>query len=440
MKIFGTHDDGTKTQLETCVAAEEGAKGVLCADGHLGYSMPIGGVVGYRGSISPSGVGYDIACGNLAVKLDIKAADLTLTDYNRIADMIHKNVSFGIGQTNPQYQRNDQEVIDKIDKFSVRPVADLWSTARQQLGTVGSGNHYVDVLEDTNGYLWIAVHFGSRGFGHKTATGFLNLANGIGFSDKGHEGEMMSPPVLIDASTPLGQDYIAAMQLAGEYAYAGRDYVVRTVMNIMGASDNVVLDYVHNHHNFAWREDHNGEMLWVVRKGATPAFPGQKGFVGGSMGDISVIIEGVDSPESQEALYSTMHGAGRVMSRKKAKGKTKRIGKWRCLDYRKCNYMAAKGGHNKVDNPRCPNCGHKLKLEWMEEQLAPGLVDFTAVKKMIDGMGIVLRGAGADESPMVYRPLQTVLDAHKNTIRVLETFKPRIVVMAGAEVFDPYKD
>ncbi len=438
MKIFGTHDDGTKTQLATCLAAEEGAKGVLCADGHLGYSMPIGGVVGYRKHVSPSGVGYDIACGNAAVKLDIKAADLTVADYNRIADMIHKNVSFGIGQTNPQYQRNDQEVIDKIDKCSLPEISKLWSTARQQLGTVGSGNHYVDVLEDESGYLWIAVHFGSRGFGHKTATGFLNLAQGIGFSDKGHEGEMMSPPILIDTETSLGQDYIQAMQLAGEYAYAGRDYVVRTVMGIIGAS--VFSEYVHNHHNFAWLEDHGDEKLWVVRKGATPAFPGQKGFVGGSMGDISVILEGVDSPESVDALYSTVHGAGRVMSRKKAKGKTKRIGKWRCLNYRKCDYMAAKGGHNKVDNPKCPKCGHKLTLEWMEEQIAPGLVDFKTVQQDIAARGIILRGAGADESPQVYRPLQSVLDAHKNTIRVLHTFQPRIVVMAGAEIFDPHKD
>ncbi len=106
------------------------------------------------------------------------------------------------------------------------------------------------------------------------------------------------------------------MQLAGRYSYAGREWVIERVRKIVGGA---VTDMVHNHHNYAWRENHNGRDLWVVRKGATPAFPGQRGFVGGSMGDDAVIIEGVDSEEARASLYSTVHGAGRLFGRNEAK-------------------------------------------------------------------------------------------------------------------------
>lgn len=313
--VFGQHDSATVEQLMHCITAEEGARGVLCADGHVGYSMPIGGVVGYRKHIPPGGVGYDIGCGNLAVKTNILASLVTPQDFSKWADEIARNVSFGIGRNNDH--KVDSPVIDLIGKSPVPQQKSLKQLAANQLGTVGSGNHYVDVFESTtDGYLWIGVHFGSRGFGHKTATMFLNVAKGLPIDARGSDGEMMAPPDLLDITQPSGQDYIAAMQIAGEYAYAGREAVVNRVCNILGAK---VLDMIHNHHNFAWKETHNGEELWVVRKGATPAFPGQRGFVGGSMGDISVILSGVDSKESQDALYSTVHGAGRVMSRMAAK-------------------------------------------------------------------------------------------------------------------------
>ena len=113
-----------------------------------------------------------------------------------------------------------------------------------------------------------------------------------------------------------GGDRVAAMELAGRYSYAGREWVVERVRAIIGGS---ATEMVHNHHNYAWRENHNGRDLWVVRKGATPAFPGQRGFVGGSMGDDAVIIEGVDSEQARASLYSTVHGAGRLFGRKEAK-------------------------------------------------------------------------------------------------------------------------
>ena len=127
---------------------------------------------------------------------------------------------------------------------------------------------------------------------------------------------MNVPPAVIDENSELGQRYIAAMELAGRYAYAGREWVCERVRRIIGGNET---DRVHNHHNYAWRERHGDRDLWVVRKGATPAFPGQRGFVGGSMGDDAVIIEGVDSDEARASLYSTVHGAGRLFGRNEAK-------------------------------------------------------------------------------------------------------------------------
>jgi tRNA-splicing ligase RtcB (3'-phosphate/5'-hydroxy nucleic acid ligase) len=385
MQVFGAHDAATIDQLRRCAAAEEGAPAVLCADGHLGYSMPIGGVVGYREHVSPSGVGYDIACGNLAVRTPVRAADLTPAEYERIADRIKRRVAFGIGRSNEELVR-DHPVFEAIARSPVREQRTMLGLARQQLGTVGSGNHYVDVLEDEAGLLWVGVHFGSRGFGHKTATGFLNLAAGRPFESRSREGaDMHAPPSLLPLAMPTAQDYIAAMTIAGEYAYAGREAVVETVLDILGTS---ATDRVHNHHNFAWEERHGSHAYWVVRKGATPAFPGQRGFVGGSMDDVAVIVHGVESPLSASALYSTVHGAGRVMSRRQAK-KT---------------------------------------------------VNFRSVQDRLRVRGTVLRGAGADEAPEVYRHLEDVLGPHAGTIAVEHTLRPRIVVMAGADERDPYRD
>jgi len=119
---------------------------------------------------------------------------------------------------------------------------------------------------------------------------------------------MDAPPILFDAGSEIGQAYIAAMHLAGQYAYAGRDMVVEKVLEILGAESTYE---VHNHHNFAWTEEHFGEKYWVVRKGCT-LLPGQKGFVGATMADTSVIIEGVDSELSRKGLYSTVHGAAEL--------------------------------------------------------------------------------------------------------------------------------
>jgi tRNA-splicing ligase RtcB len=431
VQVFGNHDEQTIAQLKRCVAAEPEARGVLCADGHVGYSMPIGGVVAYKNFISPSGVGYDIACGNLAVKTNILETELE-PHIDHVADEIARRISFGIGRNNNEPV--DNPVFDRIAHSPIKEQRALVQQARNQLGTVGSGNHYVDLLADGDGYIWIAVHFGSRGIGHKTATMFMNVARGLPIDAHAGEGEMHSPALLLDVNQPSGQDYIEAMNIAGAFAYAGREEVVAKVMEILGTSE--VRDHVHNHHNFAWKETHanaNAEPTdyWVIRKGATPAGPGVRGFVGGSMGDISVILHGRESLTSAQSLYSTVHGAGRVMSRNQAiKGKHA----WVCPSL-PCGVQFRQPQEKPPKDMKCPVHGLQLRKNQLTDP-----INFRDVQDTMKSRGIVLRGAGADESPAVYRPLNSVLGAHQDTIQVERILRPRVVVMAGKDVRDPYKD
>lgn len=454
----------------TCMAYGSVVSGVLCADAHFGYSQPIGGVIAYRDHVSPSGVGYDIACGNKAVRTNLTYGEIK-HDLARIADEVAAQVSFGVGRVTHLKDKGDHALFDDerwtlYSELGDKHGADrLISTARDQLGTVGAGNHYVDIFAEVTAAddvatddapVWIGVHFGSRGFGHKTATGFMNLTRDIpffGFSKdekdlaKAAKKEMNEDiPVLIQTTSDLGQYYALAMNLAGDYAYAGRDYVVQQVLDILGAEQT---KDVHNHHNFAWLEEHNGENLWVVRKGATPLHPGQESFIGGSMCDPALIVRGRDwreqasifdlkatimdkaaeVSEQQAALYSTVHGAGRVMGRMVAKGKVCK----RC----KQNQRACLPGELEAweENPGsearpCDGSG------WSRPQgVKPE--DFN---KVVKDYGIELRGADLDESPFVYRRLDEVIASHANTLDILHRLRPIVVAMAGEDVRDPYKE
>lgn len=384
--IYGNHDENTLKQFEVCLNTGSAYSGVLCADGHMGYNHPIGGVVGYTDHISVSGVGFDIGCGNMAVKLDTKIEDL-VKDTATILDDIAKVVSFGIGRKNTT--RVDHELFDSY-LWHVAGVSDLKTLAESQLGTVGSGNHYVDLLVDGEGYVWIGVHFGSRGLGHKITTKYLGL---IGAKDS-----MQDPPALIEAETDLGRGYMAGVNLGGMYAYAGREWVVEAVRKIIGGN---VLFTVHNHHNFCWKENHFGQDMYVVRKGATPAFPDQYGFVGGSMGDNAVILKGVAGELATTSMFSTVHGAGRIMSRTDARGKV----------HRKTGAV--------IREP---------------------LVDRGEWHKWLADFGVTILGGDLDESPQAYRRLSEVLDFHKDTVEIATELKPFGVIMAGNEIVDPYKD
>jgi tRNA-splicing ligase RtcB len=374
LKIFGQHEDATIAQMRNCMAVGNVVAGVVCADGHLGYAQPVGGVIAYEKQISISGVGFDIGCGNMAARLDTPYAAIK-DNVGVIIRDVARTISFGVGRANNE--RVEHDLFDDADAWRVSDMGAYRQKAVAQLGTVGSGNHYVDLMVDGDGFVWIGVHFGSRGLGHTSATRYLKAAGG--------KDGINVPPAIVDEDSEIGRRYIAAMELAGRYSYAGREWVVERVRHIIGGN---VTDVVHNHHNYAWRETHDGRDLWVVRKGATPAFPGQRGFVGGSMGDDAVILEGVDSAEAKASLYSTVHGAGRVFGRKEAKRRFTR------------QQMDA----------------------WLHER------------------GVVLVGADLDESPMAYRRLPDVLAEHAGTVKVLHTLRPFAVAMAGEGEFDPFKD
>jgi tRNA-splicing ligase RtcB len=434
LEIRGVGDARAAEQMVRCLAAEEGAIGALSADHHVGYSMPIGGAAAYRNHISPSGVGYDIGCGNKAVKTNILYSDI-IANVPYLMDEIARRISFGMGRNNDEPV--DHLVLEAILQADFTPQRKMIQSATNQLGTVGSGNHYVDLFVGSDDHVWIGVHFGSRGFGHKTASGFLALAEGKEFTDHATDGEMDSPPVLFDIATDLGQSYIAAMQLAGDYAYAGRDIVCDKVLEILGGTE---IDSVHNHHNYAWLETHFGEDFWVVRKGCTPAWPGQRGFVGATMAEDSVILEGIPN-DAPGLLASTVHGAGRVMSRTQAAGKVRRRKRWGCPQ-RDCTYVSdvAPGKTNRGGPTNCPIHGLPVKKFWITERKTEGRIDWQATLDDLKLKGIELRGAAADEAPGAYKRLSEVLGYHDDTIRVLETLRPIGVAMAGSDTYDPYKD
>lgn len=400
---FGESEQGAIDQAEKCLVEADAF--VLMADNHKGYGMPVGGVAVYKDRICPAGVGFDIACGNKAVKLNVSYREIR-DRLPEIADAIWDRLSFGMGQKNDtkvEWLEFFSDMWD-IDFFNENP--NIRETAMSQLGTIGSGNHYVDVFKDEDDSVWIGVHFGSRGLGHKIASHFMTLA--------GDDVNIMDEtPHTLDVNSKEGQDYLRCMFVAGKYAYAGRDWVCKTVAEIIGAD---IVDEIHNHHNYAWKENHNGEDVYVIRKGATPAFPGQRGFIGGSMGDEAVIVEGVDSETSKMAFYSTVHGAGRVMSRTMAVGKKKKV---------------------TVKRARPDGTEYEFK-EW--QTVTKGLVDMDEVRKEIAGKGIILKGAGGDEAPQVYKKLPEVLKYHEGTIKILHRLTPLIVCMAGNEEYDPYKD
>ncbi len=382
--VWGPPDAGAVSQINTCLRSPGAVQAALMGDHHKGYAQPVGGVVAYHDAISVSGVGYDIGCGNLAVRTDASAADVR-ANIATIMDDVWRIISFGIGRKNDE--RVEHALFD-ADAWKLDAVAPLKEMARGQLGTVGSGNHYVDIFTDEQDRVWVGVHFGSRGLGHKTATHFLNAA--------GAKDGMDVEPCVLEARSGLGQDYLQCMELAGKYAYAGREWVCARVLKLLGATEQ---EFVHNHHNYAWLEDHGDGPVWVVRKGATPAFPGQRGFVGGTMGEKSVILEGVENEHGRLSMYSTIHGAGRVMGRMEAKGKVNKAGVV----------------------TREPKVTQAMMDEW------------------VSAAGVELRGAGVDESPHCYKRLDEVLVEHDGMVKVLHELTPIGVAMAGRE-YDPYRD
>lgn len=373
-RTWGTDIDAeAKAQMDAAINLPVSVAGALMPDAHVGYGLPIGGVLATDNAVIPYGVGVDIACRMMMTVFDVPPSLLNQQrDFYRTA--IEKNTRFGVGSEwkNPR----DHDVMDEDWNVS-KITRELKDKAHRQLGTSGSGNHFVEFVEITfeeaalgiraGNYLALLSHSGSRNAGARIADYYTRVAKSL-------------HPELGGASRNLawldlrkeGAEYWAAMELMGQYASANHHLIHQAVVQSVG---HPVLKQIENHHNFAWRERHGGRDVIVHRKGATPAGKGTLGIIPGSMGTNGYLVEGLGNAES---LNSTSHGAGRRMSRKAA---TK-------------------------------------KFTWKE------------TKEFLKEQGVDLISAGLDEVPWAYKNIEEVMDAQRDLAKPIARFMPRLVKMA----------
>ncbi|MDA8021019.1 MAG: RtcB family protein [Thermoanaerobaculia bacterium] len=369
-------EEGAVRQLQNACELPVSVRGALMPDAHIGYGLPIGGVLATRGAVIPYAVGVDIACRMKMTVHDLPASVLD-EDPDRLRTAIRKETRFGIGAK--FRHRRQHDVLDEDWSFTPL-VRELKDKAWAQLGTSGSGNHFVEfgvlTLEtDELGlppgdYLALLSHSGSRGSGAAIAAHYSKLAR----SRHPELPRELSALSWLDLDSQEGQEYWSSMELMGQYAAANHACIHRHVAEHLGAE--VLLD-LENHHNFAWKEIHDGEELIVHRKGATPAGEGVLGIIPGSMASSTYIVRGKGNDES---LHSASHGAGRVMSRTKA----------------------------------------KKELSWND------------ARKLLTEQGVSLMSAGLDEVPAVYKDIHAVIAAQHDLVEPLATFQPRLVKMAPA--------
>ena len=351
-------------------------RGALMPDAHPGYGLPIGGVLATRDAVIPYAVGVDIACRVKLTVLDLPISTLG-QGADRLRAAIEKETRFGIGAA---FESPRDHPVMELD-WSVSPITrKLRDKAWAQLGTSGSGNHFVEfgvfrvdhreLNVPPGDYLALLSHSGSRGTGAEVAGHYSRRAKAL---------HPELPPRLknlawLDLHREEGQEYWSAMELMGRYAAANHACIHRHVARRLGAT--VVLD-LENHHNFAWKERHDGEDVIVHRKGATPAGAGVLGIIPGSMASTTYIARGKGN---EAALDSAAHGAGRVMSRTEA----------------------------------------KKRFHWSE------------VMPILRERGVSLISAGLDEVPMVYKDIDRVMAAQSDLVEPVATFVPRLVKMAPA--------
>lgn len=351
----------------------------LMPDAHVGYGLPIGGVLALKNAVCPYAVGVDIACRMKLSVLDMPVA--TLTDAGQFPlyrDALEKGTRFGVGG---EYKRPQEHAVMDQDWTVSRITRENKDKAWRQLGTSGSGNHFVEfgllsLKNDANDlglkagdYVALLSHSGSRGTGASVCSTYSAIARARMSKRFEHLGRL----AWLDMSTQEGREYWAAMNLMGDYAAANHAVIHRNVARLLGAE---VIAGVENHHNFAWLERHGGEEVYVHRKGATPAGKGVLGVIPGSMGDPGFVVRGLGNRES---LNSASHGAGRCMSRKAAKDK----------------------------------------------------YNFRAVQKDLEARGIKVLSAGADEVPGVYKKIEAVMAEQQDLVEVVARFDPKIVKMCG---------
>ncbi len=381
-RVFGENlEPGAVQQMDNACRLPVAVAGALMPDAHQGYGLPIGGVLATDEAVIPYAVGVDIACRMKMTVLDRPVTALQ-TAARELTRAIEKETRFGVGAEFSD--RRDHAVMDA--DWSVTEVTRrLKDKAWAQLGTSGSGNHFVEfgvltVFEAVGGlppgeYLALLSHSGSRGSGATVAQHYSRVARDL----HPELPQALGHLAWLDVSSGAGQEYWAAMELMGAYAAANHELIHHHVARAVGAG--VLLD-VENHHNFAWRERHllpdgTDREVVVHRKGATPAGEGVLGIIPGSMAAPGYVVRGKGDPSS---LRSASHGAGRRMSRTRA----------------------------------------KQEFTW---------ADLTRVLKE---RGVTLLSAGLDEAPMAYKNIETVMAAQKSLVDIVARFDPRVVKMAPA--------
>jgi tRNA-splicing ligase RtcB len=371
-------EQGAVDQMHNAAKLPVAVQGALMPDAHQGYGLPIGGVLATENAVIPYAVGVDIACRMRLSVFDIPASDLHRL-HDQLKKVLQRETVFGTGGAHKKPQQHD--VLDA--DWSVTPITrHVFDKARAQLGTSGSGNHFVewgtlaldkpDLGLPAGQYLALLSHSGSRGAGATVADYYSKLAMDL---------HPELPPELrrlawLDLNSEPGQEYWAAMNLMGEYAAANHAIIHRNIARALGVKPAASVE---NHHNFAWKEMHNGREVIVHRKGATPAGKGVLGVIPGSMATPGFVVRGRGEAAS---LESASHGAGRAMSRTAARN-----------TYR-----------------------------------------WNHFKEMFDRAGVELLSAGIDEAPGAYKDIHKVMAAQSDLVDVIARFDPRIVKMApGSE-------
>jgi tRNA-splicing ligase RtcB len=280
----------------------------IMPDSHLGYGMPIGGVMATEQVIVPNAVGVDIGCGMTAIKSDIKVKDMTQDELKRIMGEIRKVIPLGF---NHQKEKQEWAGFDRAPDIGI--IQRELEKAKYQLGTLGGGNHFIEIQRGDDGFVWLMIHSGSRNFGLQTATEYNNIAKKL--CEKWSSDVPNQDLCFLPMDSKEGQEYFTAMNYALEFAYANRSLMINRVMEIIGGGHFVSSPILNIHHNYAAMENHFGKNVLVHRKGATKATVGLTGIIPGSMGSPSYITEGLGNEES---FQSSSHGAGRRMGRGEA--------------------------------------------------------------------------------------------------------------------------
>jgi len=294
----------------------------LMADAHLGYGVPIGAVIPTKGAIMPSAVGVDIGCGMIAAKTTLDASHLP-DDLGAMLSSMEKNIPAGVGQGHAHEQKGGDVLyfMDREPFTNVYGNADLMSKACSQMGTLGGGNHFVEVCLDEAETVWIVLHSGSRGIGNLIARRHIDDAKGL---MKKYFIELPDPDLAYFVQgTEEFNAYLADLLWSQEYAFRNRQEMMTAAMNAFaghlgeeGFNEFAVETTINCHHNYSEQENHFGENVWVTRKGAIRAREGDLGVIPGSMGTSSFIVRGLGNPSS---FMSASHGAGRAMSRTEAR-------------------------------------------------------------------------------------------------------------------------